>query len=247
MMGLMDLWNRQDSQAWSGVTAAPFGIMNTGAGWNYAADFFVWEKWILGWISSEQIWCQNLSEKDSAINLSKPAENVGIKLVVIRLSPTEVLAIEARENGVLDYGVTKSGLLVYKIDFTKNQFEVPITLVPSAEAMSAKISEQIKDWQRFKSATLGAFETVDSGSWRIGSASTTTYSVLLSKNPSSVFMADVLALKDKAQAEAQAKAQAEAQAKALASKKITIKCVKGKKVRIVSGLKPKCPIGFSPR
>lgn len=58
MMGLMDLWNSQDANAWEGKTAAPFSLMNTGAGWNYAADFFAWEKYVLGWIDG----CFNLSE-----------------------------------------------------------------------------------------------------------------------------------------------------------------------------------------
>jgi hypothetical protein len=28
---------------WQGQTAAPFSLMNTGAGWGYAGDFFAWE------------------------------------------------------------------------------------------------------------------------------------------------------------------------------------------------------------
>jgi len=48
----------------------------------------------------------------------------------------------------------------------------------------------------------------------------------------------------KATAELKAKQEAEAAAKAAVAKKITITCVKGKTVRMVTALKPKCPQGF---
>lgn len=47
----------------------------------------------------------------------------------------------------------------------------------------------------------------------------------------------------KAEAEAKSKAEAEAKAKA-ESKKITISCVKGKTVKKITAVKPKCPKGF---
>ena len=53
--------------------------------------------------------------------------------------------------------------------------------------------------------------------------------------------------KAKAEAEAEAKAKAEAEAKAkvdAAKKKITITCVKGKTVKKVTAVKPKCPNGY---
>jgi hypothetical protein len=45
-------------------------------------------------------------------------------------------------------------------------------------------------------------------------------------------------------AAAELKAKQEAEAKAAAIKKITIKCVKGKQTKRVTGVKPKCPAGF---
>ena len=48
----------------------------------------------------------------------------------------------------------------------------------------------------------------------------------------------------KAAAELKAKQDAEAAAKAAAAKKITIRCVKGKTVKKVTAIKPKCPSGY---
>ena len=49
----------------------------------------------------------------------------------------------------------------------------------------------------------------------------------------------------KAAAELKAKQEAEAAAKAAAAKKLTITCVKGKTVKKVTAVKPKCPKGYS--
>ena len=51
-------------------------------------------------------------------------------------------------------------------------------------------------------------------------------------------------LKAKAEAEAKAKAEEEAKAKAALSKKTTITCVKGKKIKKVAAINPKCPTGY---
>jgi len=50
--------------------------------------------------------------------------------------------------------------------------------------------------------------------------------------------------KAKAEAEAKAKAEEEAKAKAALSKKTTITCVKGKKIKKVAAINPKCPTGY---
>ena len=55
-------------------------------------------------------------------------------------------------------------------------------------------------------------------------------------------------LKAKQEAEARAaaelKAKQEAEAKATATKKITITCTKGKLIKKVTTVKPKCPVGY---
>lgn len=52
-------------------------------------------------------------------------------------------------------------------------------------------------------------------------------------------------LKAKQDADAKAKAEAEARAKAAAAKKVTITCVKGKVIKKVTAINPKCPVGYT--
>jgi hypothetical protein len=56
--------------------------------------------------------------------------------------------------------------------------------------------------------------------------------------------AEAKAAAEKAAAELRAKQEVEAKAKAAASKKTTISCVKGKLVKKVTGVAPKCPAGY---
>ena len=59
------------------------------------------------------------------------------------------------------------------------------------------------------------------------------------------YLSDRLIYEAKAKAEAEAKAKAEAEAKAKgATKKITIICIKGKLIKKVTSLNPKCPSGY---
>jgi len=46
------------------------------------------------------------------------------------------------------------------------------------------------------------------------------------------------------EAESRVKAEAEAKARAALSKKTTITCVKGKKIKKVAAINPKCPVGY---
>ena len=48
----------------------------------------------------------------------------------------------------------------------------------------------------------------------------------------------------KAEADAKAKAEADAEAKAEQMKKTTIQCIKGKTIKRVTGINPKCPAGY---
>jgi len=162
LLGLMDLWNREDSTAWQGQTAAPFSVMNTGAGWNYAADLFAWEKWALGWIRDDEVRCITKGQGDIEIELVGLDNPNGTKLVVVPLTATTALAVEFRSKSVLDYGITRPGALVYLVDTAKRNFEVPIRLVASEESLMQPLSVSLRDFERFKKAPLASFESVES-------------------------------------------------------------------------------------
>ncbi len=242
MMGLMDLWNREDSAAWQGKTAAPFSLMNTGAGWNFGPDFFGWEKYILGWLDETEFMClsqNNNSLKGSIFPLSS---KTGLKLVIIPSDPTQYIALEFREKSTLDYGIAKSGILAYKIDFEKRNFEVPITLFPSPEALVSPLANNFQDWQRFKSAPLGKLEIVDVGIYRVanlGGLSLDNFWI------STLSIADLsAALLEQQKTADKAAADKAAADKASSAKKTTIICFKGKLTKKVTAVKPKCPAGY---
>jgi hypothetical protein len=91
-------------------------------------EYFGWERWIMSWLVDTQVMCVNkrLRNKETirvsimAIEeLKRPNDDSVIKLVVIKLSETQVLAIESRRNMGHDIELTSTnngGLLVYLVD-----------------------------------------------------------------------------------------------------------------------------------
>jgi M6 family metalloprotease-like protein len=270
MMGLMDLWNRENSTAWQGKTSGPFSIMNTGAGWNYAPDFFAWEKYILGWLDESEVICLSQNTDSLKGSISPVSSSTGVKLVIIPDFQTQYTAFEFRQRSPIDFGLVKSGILAYKIDFTKGNFEVPITLLLSPEALSTPLASNFQDWQRNKSAPINRSEIVDTGTYRIANLGILTSdnfwvsslsvtevgaALLELQTAADKAAADKAAAELKAKQEAEAKASAElkakqdAEAKAAtatlaARKKTTITCTKGKLTKKVTAIKPKCPAGY---
>ena len=304
LLGLMDLWNREDSTAWQGQTAAPFSLMNTGAGWDYAADFFAWEKWVMGWIPDVDVKCLQKDSVDIATELASLDSKSGVRLIVIPMTSNKVIAVEFRKRSALDFGITKPGVLVYTVDTSKKNFELPIQLVPSEESMQQPFSAQLRDYERFKKSPLSTFDSIESNGLQIANLGVLDGKEVLISPKSRADIkkylgdlesqarlakeamervvaekaaaelkakqeaeakaaaekaaaelkakqeADAKAAADKAAADAAAKAAAElkakqeAEAKAAANKKKTITCIKGKKVKKVTAVNPKCPKGY---
>ena len=226
LLGLMDLWNREDSTAWQGQTAAPFSLMNTGAGWGYAGDFFAWEKWVLGWIPDTDVYCFSKDPNDLSVDLASLDALQGIRLVAMPITSTKVLAIEYRKKGTLDFGIVKSGALVYTVDTTKRNFELPIKIVPSEEALQQPFVENLKDYERYKRAPLGNFDSVEIEGLQVANTEINSGKGLLISNKSRIeikaYLGNLL-LQAKAETEARAaaelKAKQEAEAQAAAELK----------------------------
>ena len=214
LLGLMDLWNREDSTAWQGQTAAPFSLMNTGAGWGYAGDFFAWEKWVLGWIPDTDVYCFSKYPNDLGVDLASLDALQGVRLVAMPISSTKVLAIEYRKKSTLDFGIIKSGALVYTVDTTKRNFELPIRIVPSEEALQQPFAENLKDYERYKKAPLGNFDSVEIEGLQVANTGIDSGKGLLISNKSrSEIKAYLGNLLLQAKAETEAKAAAELKAK----------------------------------
>ena len=265
LLGLMDLWNREDSTAWQGQTAAPFSLMNTGAGWGYAGDFFAWEKWVLGWIPDTDVYCFSKDPNDLSVDLASLDALEGIRLIAVPITSTKVLVIEYRKKSTIDFGIIKSGALVYTVDTTKRNFELPIRIVPSEEALQQPFVQNLKDYERYKRAPLGNFDSVEIEGLQVANTGIDSGKGLLISNKSrsemKAYLGNLLLqtkaeietkaaaeLKAKQEAEAKAaaelKAKQEAATKAPAAKRTTITCVKGKLTKKVTAVNPKCPTGY---
>ena len=226
LLGLMDLWNREDSTAWQGQTAAPFSLMNTGAGWGYAGDFFAWEKWVLGWIPDTDVYCFSKDPNDLSVDLASLDALEGIRLIAVPITSTKVLVIEYRKKSTIDFGIIKSGALVYTVDTTKRNFELPIRIVPSEEALQQPFVENLKDYERYKRAPLGNFDSVEIEGLQVANTGIDSGKGLLISNKSrsemKAYLGNLL-LQTKAEIEAKAaaelKAKQEAEARAAAELK----------------------------
>jgi len=242
LLGLMDLWNREDSTAWQGKTAAPFSLMNTGAGWGYAGDFFAWEKWVLGWIPDTDVYCFSKDPNDLSVDLVGLDALQGIRLVVMPISSTKVLAIEYRTKSTLDFGIVKSGALVYTVDTTKRNFELPIRIVPSEEALQQPFAENLKDYERYKKAPLGNFDSVEIEDLQVANTGIDSGKGLLLSNKSrseiKVYLG-YLFLQAKAETEAKAAAELKAKQDAEAKAAAELKAKQDAEARAAAELKAK--------
>jgi hypothetical protein len=200
--------------------------MNTGAGWGYAGDFFAWEKWVLGWIPDTDVYCFSKDPNDLSVDLASLDALQGIRLVAMPITSTKVLAIEYRKKGTLDFGIVKSGALVYTVDTTKRNFELPIRIVPSEEALQQPFVENLKDYERYKRAPLGNFDSVEIEGLQVANTEINSGKGLLISNKSRIeikaYLGNLL-LQAKAETEARAaaelKAKQDAEAKAAAELK----------------------------
>jgi M6 family metalloprotease-like protein len=91
-----------------------FSLMGNIAG--FAREYFAWERWQLGWIDDDQIWCD--AEPGTADVALSPVERIGgTKLVVIPTGQTTAILVESRRaEGYDNNGAWMPGVLVYTID-----------------------------------------------------------------------------------------------------------------------------------
>ena len=141
-----------------------------------------------------------------------------------------------RSEGILAYSINIEN--VYK----PKDFPVKI-LARESDSLRRPFSPSYEDIDRFLEATLNPGQFVDTGDYLIESLSYdgNKDEVLVSFGEARVERFRTISIATQAEAEAKAKAEAEARAKGI---KKSITCSKGKKVKVISGKKPKCPKGY---
>ena len=324
LFGFTDIYNVNDNREAIEYVRHPFdtmGLLSFGLG--------AWNRWLMGWVADSQVVCLDESTDVYENNISALNLKDGLKAVVIRLSPKEVLIVEARRkdkydtfefdfknyNGLaihhLDTSIrsSKGAMKIYydeelavpvgqgdlktlsmaslaaKIieadeylyykpsnilienlysDGTNNQVRISfgesaLTNLKNAKAKGeavklAKAAAELKAKQEEAAAKAAAELKAKQ------EAAAKAAAELKAKQEAEVKAAAELKAKQEAEAKAAAelkakeeaaalvaaelKAKQEAAAKTAAIKKTTITCVKGKLVKKVIAIKPKCPTGY---
>ncbi len=126
-LGLPDLYLFEGENTLSSV--GTFGIMGTAAG--NAPGYFAFERWVLGWIDDDQIYCHCDGEVVSEI---EAIENKGgTKAVVVPIDSTSALVIESRRKIGFDKK-TREGALVYLVNTALAGGSGPIQVKPGVKS-----------------------------------------------------------------------------------------------------------------
>jgi M6 family metalloprotease-like protein len=135
-LGLVDYYVR----SWSSISAQPM------SGWEIMAhqdgpsqSMAAWNRWLLGWLTSEQVYCIPQSSLTSTEVTLVPINRdiAGFKTVMIPLTATTVLVVESRRGETFDsqLGSGVYGVIAYTVDTTiDNGNGLAAVQVPAAHA-----------------------------------------------------------------------------------------------------------------
>jgi len=207
----------------------------------FALEINAWFRLQAGWLSGENAYC-NKSETISMqeVKLSKLSAITGTRASVIRTGEESAIVAEYRtltKYDSLNNNSANEGVLVYEVSGNIPTDEAPVKILRKSEmvvdrplsAAALKVGELIEH----KGLVIALIEMNKDNA-----------TLLIGKNT------DLGSIKSriveaKTAAELKAKQEAEATAKAsVATKKTIIACVKGKTVKKITAVKPKCPQGY---
>jgi hypothetical protein len=221
LMGLPDLYSYDANSYWTQNLPNIFSTMGTLQG--SESDSLKWNKFILRWLSESQVQCFDPVPEYSAIKLTanSSVNSQEIELVLIKLSDNKILAIESIPlEGFFSHS-QQDGFLVYTVDTSVRTGNGPIVIIPRTTTVSTSlISPKLPDWVRLTNAPLipGTF---------------LTYNGIYIENAD-----NSLVIKS-----------GEAARAAEAAQKLTtvrsLKCIKGRTVKTIRAIEPKCPIGYT--
>lgn len=124
LFGLPDLY--PDQGAANGHYVGEFDLMGELTG--RQPDFFAWHKRKLGWLDPGQVAC--LAAPGTIRQRLTPIERPGgVKLAVVRSSPTRATVVEVRARDGADADACRTGVVAYTVDSTVPTGEGPIRLL----------------------------------------------------------------------------------------------------------------------
>lgn len=130
MLGLPDLYGRAcatcpDTHEWAGVWDTMDSVPPT-------AHFLAWHKWLLGWLTPDEIREVPAARPSSVEGWLTPTEYPGgTKLIVVRTSTSKLYAVEARLRWGEDDDLCDDGVLVYSVDSAVMNGQGPIRIKPA--------------------------------------------------------------------------------------------------------------------
>lgn len=132
-MGLADLY------AFSGAThryVGVFSMMGLIAG--PAREYFAWERWILGWVTDDEVTCAQTGTTTATLT---PVERVGgSKMVVVPVGSKTAVIVESRRVEGYDGTGFTPGVLVYYIDTSIASGSGVVRVLPINDADASKSS-----------------------------------------------------------------------------------------------------------
>ena len=140
-LGLPDLYaftredpmNTNDGHRYVG----DFSLMGLSSLNSNAPGFLAWERWLLGWIDNDQIYC--METKSTSTLITPISRKSGMKAVIVPVSLTKVLVIESRRAEGIDKNLRKAGVLVYLIDSAIQSGMGPIKIYPVDKSDNRRI------------------------------------------------------------------------------------------------------------
>ncbi|MFI6818676.1 M6 family metalloprotease domain-containing protein [Nonomuraea sp. NPDC050328] len=124
LFGLPDLYPEKGSE--NGRYVGEFDVMGELSG--RQPDFFAWHKRKLGWLGEPEVAC--VATPGTTRHHISPVEKPGgVKLAVVRSSPTRATVIEVRAREGVDVDACHTGVVLYSVDSTVRTGEGPIRLL----------------------------------------------------------------------------------------------------------------------
>lgn len=96
-----------------------------------APELFAFERWQLGWLDDNQIYCHQTG--DAIVTLSAIETAGGTKAVMVPISDAKAVVVESRRALGYDQNIVKAGALVYLVNTSVSSGQGPILVYPALE------------------------------------------------------------------------------------------------------------------
>ena len=165
LMGLADQYGRDcptcaDTHDWVGA----WSMMDTAN--PPSAHFLAWDKWLLGWLTADQV--RGLTGSGAIDGWLTPSEAPGgVKLLVVPTSDHTLYAVEVRRASGEDRMLSDQGVLVYTVDSSVRNGQGPIRLRQAHASDPSQVGRCGPIWNSAFDLGLGEVATYEDGTIKV--------------------------------------------------------------------------------